>query len=54
MIYVACDLVAGDARLADAEELCEFAWLRRAQLTEYVPYGFFEPVQQHLDAVLTG
>lgn len=54
MIYVACELVTGDARLADAEELSEFAWLQHAQLAEYVPYGFFEPVQQHLDSVLTG
>jgi len=52
MIYVACDLLAGDAQVADEEELSEFAWLRRSQLAEYVPYGFFEPVQKHLDAVL--
>lgn len=53
MIYVACDFVAGDAHVADEEELSEFAWLKHSQLAEYVPYGFFEPVQEHLDAVLT-
>jgi 8-oxo-dGTP diphosphatase len=53
MIYVACDLVAGDAHVADDEELDAFAWLKHSQLAEYVPYGFFEPVQEHLDAVLT-
>jgi len=53
MIYVACDLVEGNARVADDEELSEFAWLKRGELAEYVPYGFFEPVQVHLDAVLT-
>jgi 8-oxo-dGTP diphosphatase len=52
MIYVACDLVAGDARVADDEELSEFAWLKHSELPEYVPYGLFEPVQAHLDAVL--
>jgi 8-oxo-dGTP diphosphatase len=53
MIYVACDLVEGDTRVADDEKLSEFAWLKRGELAEYVPYGFFEPVQAHLDAVLT-
>jgi 8-oxo-dGTP diphosphatase len=52
MIYVACDLIEGDARVVDDEELSEFAWLSRSQLAEYVPYGFFEPVQEYLDAVL--
>lgn len=52
MIYVACDLIEGDARVADDEELSEFAWLARGQLAEYVPYGFFEPVQAHLEMVL--
>lgn len=53
MVYVACDLVEGDARVADDEELSEFAWLKHGDLAEYVPYGLFEPVQAHLDAVLT-
>jgi len=53
MIYVACDLVEGNARVADDDELSEFAWLKRGELAEYVPYGFFEPVQAHLDAILT-
>lgn len=52
MIYVACDIVNGKARLADEDELADFVWLERDRLAEYVPYGFYRPVQQHLDNVL--
>ena len=53
MIYVACDVVSGDARVKDDEELIELAWTQRGQLTEYVPYPFYGPVQEHLDASLS-
>lgn len=52
MVYVACDVVTGEATVVDDEELVELAWAERSQLAEYVPYGFFEPVQQYLDGVL--
>jgi 8-oxo-dGTP diphosphatase len=52
MVYVACDPVDGEARVVDDEELVELAWAEHAQLAEYVPYGFFEPVQQYLDEAL--
>jgi 8-oxo-dGTP pyrophosphatase MutT (NUDIX family) len=52
MIYVACVVVDGTAYLADDEELAEVAWCDRATLTAYVPYPFFGPVQEHLDANL--
>jgi 8-oxo-dGTP diphosphatase len=52
MVYVACEVVSGDATVVDDEELVELAWTELAQLAEYVPYGFFEPVQQHLDDAL--
>lgn len=52
MIYVACDVVNGEARVADEDELADFVWSAHGQLTEYVPYGFYDPVQQHLDKVL--
>lgn len=51
MIYVACDVVDGEARVADAEEVADIAWCEPTQLAEYVPNGFFEPVQRHLEAV---
>ncbi|MQA09131.1 MAG: NUDIX domain-containing protein [Pseudonocardiaceae bacterium] len=53
MIYVACDVVSGEASVVDDEELVEFAWSERDQLAEYVPYGFYGPVQEHLDTVLS-
>lgn len=53
MVYVACDVVSGDASVVDDEELVELAWAERGQLAEYVPYGFFEPVQQYLDGALS-
>lgn len=52
MIYVACSVVDGDARVVDDEELVEFAWSARQSLAEYVPYPFYEPVQEYLDAEL--
>jgi 8-oxo-dGTP diphosphatase len=51
MVYVACDLVSGTARAAD-EETAEIAWCEPDQLAEYVPHGFFGPVQEHLDRVM--
>lgn len=53
MIYIACDVLEGDARVGDTDELVEFVWSSREQLSEYVPYGFFPPVQEYLDAVLS-
>lgn len=53
MIYVACDVVNGEVRVADEDELADFVWSGREHLTEYVPYGFYEPVQHHLDQVLS-
>jgi 8-oxo-dGTP diphosphatase len=52
MIYTACDVVDGTAYVADKEELAEVAWCDRVTLTAYVPYPFFGPVQEHLDANL--
>ena len=52
MLYVACDVVDGTAYVADEEELAEVAWCDRATLSAYVPYPFFGPVQEHLDATI--
>lgn len=52
MAYIACDRVSGAAHVADEEELAEVAWCDRATLTDYVPYPFYGPVQEYLDAVL--
>lgn len=53
MIYVACDVVEGEARVVDDDELVAFAWSTRGQLAEYVPYGFFPAVQDYLNSVLS-
>ncbi|MFI5839388.1 NUDIX domain-containing protein [Catenuloplanes sp. NPDC051500] len=52
MHYVACALISGTAHVADEDELAEVAWCDRATLTEHVPYPLYQPVQEHLDALL--
>ena len=54
MAYVACELVAGEARVEDVEELAEVAWIALAEIPTYVPWGLFPPVQEYLDATLAG
>ncbi|MFF2787506.1 NUDIX hydrolase [Streptomyces sp. NPDC058049] len=52
MSYTACEVIGGNAHVADTEELAELAWVTHAEIPQYVPYGLFEPVQEHLDAAL--
>lgn len=52
MSYVACEVVGGQARVADEEELAEVAWIRLEDIPSYVPWGLFEPVQAYLDEAL--
>jgi 8-oxo-dGTP diphosphatase len=54
MSYTACEVVAGLATIGDPEELDAVAWVAAGELVEYVPGGFFAPVQQYLDAALKG
>ena len=53
MIYVACQVVCGEAVVADAEEVAEVVWAPRADLPALIRHGLFEPVQRYLDAALT-
>ena len=53
MFYVAADGLAGTAHVADQEELDAVAWVKLSEISEYVPYPFYGPVQEHLNAVLT-
>ncbi|MFI7116881.1 NUDIX hydrolase [Amycolatopsis sp. NPDC049868] len=53
MIYVACRVIGGTAAVVDDDELAECAWSDGQQLTNYVPYPFFEPVQEYLDLYLS-
>lgn len=52
MSYTAAEVVSGEARVADVEELDAVAWITHSEIKEYVPYGLFEPVQEYLDDVL--
>lgn len=54
MIYVACQVASGEATVVDDDELDALAWVGAAELREYVPYGFYGPVQEHLDSTLSG
>ncbi|WP_242643925.1 NUDIX hydrolase [Streptomyces sp. NBC_01176] len=50
--YIACRPMGGEAFVASVEELAELAWVRHGEIPQYVPYGLFGPVQQHLDTAL--
>lgn len=52
MSYTACEVVSGEAYVADREELAEVAWCGAEEVAEYVPYGFYGPVQEYFDRVL--
>ena len=48
MAYVACQMISGDARVADADELADVAWVTPEGARVYVPYGFAPVVEEHL------
>ncbi|RZU49344.1 ADP-ribose pyrophosphatase YjhB (NUDIX family) [Krasilnikovia cinnamomea] len=52
MIYVACDVVGGTARVADADEIAAVEWCDRTKLLQHVPYPLHDPVQRYLDGCL--
>ena len=52
MSYTACEIVDGEARVADDDELDAVAWVAHSEIAEHVPYGLFGPVQEYLDEVL--
>jgi 8-oxo-dGTP diphosphatase len=52
MSYTAAEVVAGEAHVADDDELAEVDWVAHDQIPDYVPYGLFGPVQEYLDDVL--
>lgn len=53
MIYVACSAVDGEASVVDDDELDAITWATLGELSGYVPYGLFRPVQDHLDEVMS-
>jgi 8-oxo-dGTP diphosphatase len=52
MLYVACEVLDGEAHVADAEELGAVAWVSRGDIAGYVPFPFYGPVQEYLNARL--
>ncbi|MET9550568.1 NUDIX hydrolase [Streptomyces sp. NPDC006627] len=52
MSYTAAEVIEGEARVADDEELDAVAWVAHSEIKDYVPYGLFEPVQEYLDGAL--
>ncbi|ARX81558.1 NUDIX hydrolase [Streptomyces alboflavus] len=52
MSYTAAKVLSGEAHVADDEELDAVAWVSHHEISKYVPYGLFEPVQEYLDDVL--
>jgi 8-oxo-dGTP diphosphatase len=52
MIYVVCEVLAGTAHVADADELVEVEWCHRGRVAELVPFPFYGPVQEFLDSHL--
>lgn len=53
MSYTACEVLQGEAKVADTDELDAVAWVALDEIPQYVPYGLFGPVQEYLDSTLT-
>lgn len=52
MSYTACEVKAGVAHVTTTGEVAELAWVAHGEIPQYVPYGLFKPVLEHLDAAL--
>lgn len=52
MVYVACEVLAGTAYVADEEDLSEVAWCDRVTLASNIPSPLYGPVQDYLDTAL--
>jgi 8-oxo-dGTP diphosphatase len=54
MSYTACEVVQGEAKVADEDELDAVAWVTLDEIPQYVPYGLYGPVQEYLNEALKG
>jgi 8-oxo-dGTP diphosphatase len=52
MMYVACHVVGGTARVADEDEIAELAWCGLNELHANVPTGLFPAVDEYLTGTL--
>lgn len=48
IVYVACKVIDGTARVRNPDEIAEVAWTNRAGLQERIPYPLHVPVQKYL------
>lgn len=53
MAYVACDIISGTAHVADEDELADLAWVKPAEFSTFVPYGFAPVVENYLENTLS-
>ncbi|MFJ7242369.1 NUDIX hydrolase [Streptomyces olivaceus] len=53
IVYVACRVLAGEARPASPREVAEVAWVTLREVVQYVPRGLFPPVQAYLEQTWT-
>lgn len=53
MIYLACEVLEGEAHPADMEEIAAVHWCHLDEIADYVPYGFYDPVQKYLEDQLS-
>jgi len=49
LIYVACEVLAGTARVPGIDELDAVEWVPVTELGTYVPGGFYTAVQEYLE-----
>lgn len=52
--YFACEVLNGTAAIGDDNEISGVAWCARSEIQEFVPLGFYGPVQEYLDRELPG
>ena len=52
MSYTACEVLQGEAHVADEDELDAVAWVAHSEIGDYVPYPLYDRVQEYLDDVL--
>ena len=52
MSYTACEVLQGEAHVADEDELDAVAWVTHSEIGAYVPYPLYDKVQEYLDDVL--
>ncbi|MEV0622288.1 NUDIX domain-containing protein [Nonomuraea sp. NPDC050404] len=53
LAYIACQMVAGTAHAASADEIADVEWCNRTRVAELVTSPLYRPVQDYLNKHLT-